>query len=135
MCGIAGVVIKDRKLHPVGDALTKMLDALQHRGPDSAGFAIYGGLGLEENEYLLNIEVKEKKLIIEKESLQCQIQNAAIQRLVARNVGPITRRQFPRSPNARIAASRNSCIVHVRTAAITTAVRSLFQKKHNAISP
>ena len=37
-----------------------MLDALQHRGPDSAGFSIYGGLGLAENEYLLNIEVKEK---------------------------------------------------------------------------
>ena len=65
MCGIAGVVFKDRKLHPVGDALTKMLDALQHRGPDSAGFAIYGGLGLEENEYLLNIEVKEKPGLLE----------------------------------------------------------------------
>jgi glutamate synthase domain-containing protein 1 len=65
VCGIAGVVFKDRKLHPVGDALTKMLDALQHRGPDSAGFAIYGGLGLEENEYLLNIEVKEKSGILE----------------------------------------------------------------------
>jgi len=48
VCGIAGVVFKDRKLHPVGNALTKMLDALQHRGPDSAGFAIYGGLGLEK---------------------------------------------------------------------------------------
>jgi len=32
----------------------------RHRGPDSAGFSIYGGLGLAENEYLLNIEVKEK---------------------------------------------------------------------------
>lgn len=40
--------------------MTRMLDALQHRGPDSAGFSIYGGLGLAENEYLLNIEVKEK---------------------------------------------------------------------------
>ena len=65
MCGIAGVVFKDRKLHPVGDALTDMLDALQHRGPDSAGFAIYGGLGLEDNEYLLNIEVKEKPGLLE----------------------------------------------------------------------
>ena len=65
MCGIAGVVFKDKKLHPVGDSLTKMLDALQHRGPDSAGFAIYGGLGLEENEYLLNIEVKEKPGLLE----------------------------------------------------------------------
>ena len=65
MCGIAGVVFKDKKLHPVGKVLTKMLDALQHRGPDSAGFAIYGGLGLEENEYLLNIEVKEKPGLLE----------------------------------------------------------------------
>lgn len=60
MCGIAGVVYKDKKLHSVGDDMTKMLNALQHRGPDSAGFSIYGGLGLEDNEYLLNIEVKEK---------------------------------------------------------------------------
>lgn len=65
MCGIAGVVYKDKKLHPVGKVLTKMLDALQHRGPDSAGFALYGGLGLEENEYLLNIEVKEKPGLLE----------------------------------------------------------------------
>jgi glutamate synthase domain-containing protein 1 len=60
------VVYKDKKLHPVGEALTKMLDALQHRGPDSAGFALYGGLGLEENEYLLNIEVKEKPGLLER---------------------------------------------------------------------
>lgn len=66
MCGIAGVVYKDKKLHPVGDALTKMLDALQHRGSDSAGFALYGGLGLDENEYLLNIVVKEKPGLLEK---------------------------------------------------------------------
>jgi len=66
VCGIAGVVYKDKKLHPVGKVLTKMLDALQHRGPDSAGFALYGGLGLEENEYLLNIEVKEKPRLLEK---------------------------------------------------------------------
>jgi methylamine---glutamate N-methyltransferase subunit A len=66
LCGIAGVVFKDGKIHPVGDALTKMLDALQHRGPDSAGFAIYGGLGLLENEYLLNIEIKETPGLLEK---------------------------------------------------------------------
>ncbi|MDO5836717.1 MAG: glutamine amidotransferase [Methanobacterium sp.] len=60
MCGIAGVVFKDNDLHPVGRFMTRMLDALQHRGPDSAGFALYGGLGLREHEYLLNIEVKEK---------------------------------------------------------------------------
>jgi glutamate synthase domain-containing protein 1 len=66
VCGIAGVVFKDKKIHPVGDVLTKMLNALQHRGPDSAGFAIYGGLGLAEGEYLLNIEIKEKSGLLEK---------------------------------------------------------------------
>ncbi|WP_054835478.1 glutamine amidotransferase [Methanobrevibacter arboriphilus] len=61
MCGIAGIVYKDKKLHNVGADMTKMLHALQHRGPDSAGFAIYGGMGLEDNEYILNIQVADKK--------------------------------------------------------------------------
>jgi glutamate synthase domain-containing protein 1 len=34
MCGIAGVIYKDRKTHQVGEALTSMLESLQHRGPD-----------------------------------------------------------------------------------------------------
>ncbi len=58
MCGIAGVIYKDQKTHHVGKSLNSMLESLQHRGPDSAGFAIYGGLNLPENNYLLNIEVK-----------------------------------------------------------------------------
>ncbi|KZX17138.1 amidophosphoribosyltransferase precursor [Methanobrevibacter cuticularis] len=59
MCGIAGIVYKDKKLHNIGEDMSKMLNALQHRGPDSAGFALYGGLGLEDNEYILNIQVKD----------------------------------------------------------------------------
>ncbi len=72
MCGIAGVVFKDRKLHPVGEIMTRMLDALQHRGPDSAGFSIYGGLGLAEHEYLLNIEVKEKSGLLRTGKTNCK---------------------------------------------------------------
>lgn len=64
MCGIAGIVYKDKKLHDAGDDMTKMLHALQHRGPDSAGFAIYGGMGLEKNEYVLNIQVADKKRLL-----------------------------------------------------------------------
>lgn len=45
--------------------MTRMLDALQHRGPDSAGFSIYGGLNLKNHEYLLNIEIKEKPGLLE----------------------------------------------------------------------
>lgn len=64
MCGIAGVLYKDEKQHNVGSNLTAMLESLQHRGPDSAGFAIYGGLNLPENQYQLNIEVKDKPGLI-----------------------------------------------------------------------
>lgn len=60
MCGIAGVIYKDKKTHNVGESLTAMLESLQHRGPDSAGFAIYGGLNLPKNNYQLNIEVQNK---------------------------------------------------------------------------
>lgn len=69
MCGIAGIVYKDKKLHNAGDDMTKMLHALQHRGPDSAGFAIYGELGLEDNEYILNIQVTDKKDLLDRKSV------------------------------------------------------------------
>lgn len=43
MCGIAGLFIKDPKLEPeLGSLLAKMTSTLCSRGPDSAGFAIYG---------------------------------------------------------------------------------------------
>ena len=65
MCGIAGVIYKDKKTHPVGKALTSMLESLQHRGPDSAGYSIYGSLNFPENYYQLNIEVKRKRGTLE----------------------------------------------------------------------
>jgi len=61
MCGIAGVIYKDGKSHPIGDALTSMLESLQHRGPDSAGYALYGSLDFPENYYQLNIQVNRRK--------------------------------------------------------------------------
>ena len=42
MCGIAGVLFKQKGPHDIGDALINMLDGCQHRGPDSTGFALYG---------------------------------------------------------------------------------------------
>ena len=65
MCGIAGVIYKDKKTHNVGESLTAMLKSLQHRGPDSAGFAIYCGLNLPENNYQLNIELKNKPMLLD----------------------------------------------------------------------
>lgn len=43
MCGIAGLFLKDPALEPrLGDLLARMTATLCGRGPDSAGFAIYG---------------------------------------------------------------------------------------------
>jgi methylamine---glutamate N-methyltransferase subunit A len=43
MCGIAGLFLKNRALEPELGALTAaMLTVLTDRGPDSAGFAVYG---------------------------------------------------------------------------------------------
>ncbi len=42
MCGIAGVLYKQKGSHDIGKTLINMLDGCQHRGPDSTGFALYG---------------------------------------------------------------------------------------------
>ena len=43
MCGIAGIFLKTSSLEPkLGSMLSEMLTTLSNRGPDSAGFAVYG---------------------------------------------------------------------------------------------
>lgn len=43
MCGIVGLFLKDSSLEPdLGSMLSQMLEFMTDRGPDSAGFAIYG---------------------------------------------------------------------------------------------
>lgn len=41
MCGIAGVIHKNGPAD-IGSEITRMLQAMKHRGPDSTGFALYG---------------------------------------------------------------------------------------------
>ena len=42
MCGIAGIMYKgSAQTFDTGEALIRMLDGCQHRGPDSTGFALY----------------------------------------------------------------------------------------------
>jgi glutamate synthase domain-containing protein 1 len=41
MCGIAGIIYKNG-LHPIGTDMTRMLQSMKHRGPDSTGYALYG---------------------------------------------------------------------------------------------
>jgi methylamine---glutamate N-methyltransferase subunit A len=43
MCGIVGLFLKDQALEPsLGSLLSNMLATMSDRGPDSAGFAVYG---------------------------------------------------------------------------------------------
>lgn len=43
MCGIVGLFLKDKALEPkLGMLLAGMLEVMTDRGPDSAGFAVYG---------------------------------------------------------------------------------------------
>jgi methylamine---glutamate N-methyltransferase subunit A len=43
MCGIVGLFLKNPRLRPeLGEFLATMLTTLSERGPDSAGFAVYG---------------------------------------------------------------------------------------------
>lgn len=41
MCGIAGIIHKDGP-SDIGAEITRMLQAMKHRGPDSTGFALFG---------------------------------------------------------------------------------------------
>jgi methylamine---glutamate N-methyltransferase subunit A len=42
MCGIAGIIYRDGGgAHEVGRDMTRMLQAMKHRGPDSTGYALY----------------------------------------------------------------------------------------------
>ncbi len=42
MCGIAGIIYRDGAQHPIGEEMTRMLQSMKHRGPDSTGYALYG---------------------------------------------------------------------------------------------
>ena len=44
MCGIAGIIYRNGA-SSVGSDMTKMLQSMKHRGPDSTGYALYGPAG------------------------------------------------------------------------------------------
>lgn len=56
MCGIAGLFLKNPALEPrLGALLADMLVVLSDRGPDSAGFAIYGGGSVKDIKVTLRV--------------------------------------------------------------------------------
>ena len=44
MCGIAGIIYRNGA-SSVGSDMTRMLQSMKHRGPDSTGYALYGPQG------------------------------------------------------------------------------------------
>ena len=58
MCGIAGIIHRDRTGN-VGGEMTKMLLSLKHRGPDSTGFAVYGPP--KGDELVMRLKVAERE--------------------------------------------------------------------------
>ncbi|MBV9797648.1 MAG: hypothetical protein JO039_06330 [Solirubrobacterales bacterium] len=48
MCGIAGIIYRNGNgAHRIGRDMTRMLQAMKHRGPDSTGYALYRAPGQE----------------------------------------------------------------------------------------
>ena len=58
MCGIAGLIHRGQS-GDIGREMTAMLQALRHRGPDSAGFALYGRA--DPDHYVMRFKVAEQE--------------------------------------------------------------------------
>jgi len=58
MCGIAGLIHRGSSAN-IGHELTAMLQALKHRGSDSAGFALYGHP--QPDHYVMRFKVAEQE--------------------------------------------------------------------------
>jgi methylamine---glutamate N-methyltransferase subunit A len=55
MCGIAGLIYKDGQTS-IGHDMTRMLQAMKHRGPDSTGYALYRGGG---DTFVMHVKLSE----------------------------------------------------------------------------
>ena len=57
MCGIAGIIYRNGGgERQVGRDMTRMLQAMKHRGPDSTGFALYRG---DADTYVVHVKLSE----------------------------------------------------------------------------
>jgi methylamine---glutamate N-methyltransferase subunit A len=58
MCGVIGLLLRDPSLEPrLGELLVPMIEALDERGPDSSGIAVYGDAPLTDGSPLLRISL------------------------------------------------------------------------------
>jgi methylamine---glutamate N-methyltransferase subunit A len=57
VCGIAGIIYRNGGAErAVGRDMTRMLQAMKHRGPDSTGFALYRG---DADTYIVHVKLSE----------------------------------------------------------------------------
>ena len=57
MCGIAGIIYRNGDGHEqVGRDMTRMLQAMKHRGPDSTGYALYRP---DAEGYVMHVKLSE----------------------------------------------------------------------------
>ena len=73
MCGIAGLIHRGGTAN-IGGEMTAMLQSLKHRGPDSAGFALYGATnGVGGDEYVMRFKVAEQEEALHGFAIQRQM--------------------------------------------------------------
>src|SRR5437016_2488757 len=57
MCGIAGFIYRDGSDHDIGVDMTRMLQSMKHRGPDSTGYALYHANGNGNGNIILRYKL------------------------------------------------------------------------------
>jgi len=92
MCGIAGLIHRGSN-GDIGGEMTKMLQSLKHRGPDSTGYALYGLP--QENELVLRFKVAEQEDMAKGFDIHQKVKDrkAEIDRRIAELGGRILDRQ------------------------------------------
>ncbi|HUF55451.1 MAG TPA: glutamine amidotransferase [Thermohalobaculum sp.] len=78
MCGIAGLIHRGQS-SDVGAEMTKMLQALKHRGPDSTGFAVYGEP--VEGQFVMRFKVAEREDMERKAGREFDINDKIAERI------------------------------------------------------
>ena len=58
MCGIAGLIYKNGR-DTIGPDMTRMLQSMKHRGPDSTGYALYRP---PADDYVMHVKLADAAL-------------------------------------------------------------------------
>ena len=97
MCGIAGIIYRNGDGHEqVGRDMTRMLQAMKHRGPDSTGYALYRP---EAEGYVMHVK------LVGVQRAPTSSSPSACSRQRGRDRGPPARGRGPRPHGRRQRAS------------------------------